>query len=956
AVQKEFHARNAELPENRRMVFRIGINLGDVIQEGDRIYGDGVNIAARLESLADPGGICVSKTAFDQIETKLPLGYEYLGEQTVKNIAKPVGAYRVLMEPRVTVAGEREEAKLVPLWRRKSILAGAVAVLVLVVAALIWDFYFRPPPIEPASLEKMAYPLPDKPSIAVLPFENLSGDPEQEYIANGITENIITGLSQIPDMFVIARNSVFTYKGKPVKIKQVSEELGVRYVLEGSVQRSGDRLRLTGQLIDAIKGHHLWAERYDRELKDLFALQDEVTLKILAAMQVKLTVGESPMLYGTDNFEAWGHFVRGFSLLNRGTKEDILKARKHFKQATKLDPDYAQAWNNLASTHCLEVVIGVSKSPAVSIKRALQLTQKAAALGGVQAYIHNQMNRIYMLQGQYDKAIAEGERAVILDPNSARSHIFLAMVLHYAGRPEEAIVHAKKAMRLEPYYQAWFLSHLAGPYEMVGRHEEAIAIWEQFLERALKGEFPAIYIHERLALNYARLDRMEEARAQAAEILKIKPDYTVEFYRTTTPYKDHEYLDSLVDLLIKAGLPEHPPLPLPDKPSIAVLPFTNMSEDPKQEYFSDGMTEEIIMGLSKVPELFVIARNSTFVYKGKPVNIQQVSKELGVRYVLEGSVRKAADRVRITAQLIDATTGDHVWSDRYDRDLKDIFALQDEITMKIMTALQVKLTEGQAARLTARGTKNLEAYMKCLEAREHSVRFNKESNALAREKLKEAIALDPNYPAAYRYLGGTHFMDIWLRTTDSPKRSMGEAIKFLKKAISLDPLYGDAHGFLGFFLVYARQYEKAVTEAEKGVALCPSSAGSYGYLGSVLRYVGRSEEAIQAYKKALRLNPFPPTNWIYGLGIAYLFTGQCEQAIEQCLKAVHLEPESVLNHITLTAVYGACGREEDARSQAKELLKVQPEFSVEYFGKRLTYKNDADKELILNGLRKAGLK
>ena len=276
--------------------------------------------------------------------------------------------------------------------------------------------------------------------------------------------------------------------------------------------------------------------------------------------------------------------------------------------------------------------------------------------------------------------------------------------------------------------------------------------------------------------------------------------------------------------------------------------------------------------------------------------------------------------------------------------------------MKIMTALQVKLTEGQTARLTARGTKNLEAYLKCLEGREHLIRLNKESNALAREKLKEAIALDPNYPAAYRLLGATHFIDIWTKATDSPKRSMGEAIKFHKKAISLDPSYGDAHAFLGFLLIYTRQYEKAVAEAEKGVALSPGSAYSYAYLGNVLRCVGRSEEAIHAYKKAFRMNPFPPTNLIYGLGLAYLFTGQCEEAIEQCLKAVHLEPKSVLNHIVLTAVLGACGREEDARSRAKELLKVQPNFTVDYFGKQLANKNDADNDLILDGLRKAGLK
>ncbi len=218
AVQKEFQARNVEMPESRRMEFRIGINLGDVIEEKERIYGDGVNIAARLEGLAKPGGICISKTAFDHIESKLPYGYEYLGDQTVKNIAKPVGAYQVVMEPRVTVVGKPKDEKPAKVGRTP-ILIGAVAVLVLAFAVGIWQFYMRRPTIEPASVEKMAYPLPDKPSIAVLPFENISGDPEQEYIVDGITDSIITGLSQVQEMFVIAWNSVLTYKGKPVKIR-----------------------------------------------------------------------------------------------------------------------------------------------------------------------------------------------------------------------------------------------------------------------------------------------------------------------------------------------------------------------------------------------------------------------------------------------------------------------------------------------------------------------------------------------------------------------------------------------------------------------------------------------------------------------------------------------------------------------------------------------------------------
>jgi len=306
AVQKEFKARNAELPENRKMQFRIGINLGDVIQEGDRIYGDGVNIAARLESIAEPEGICISRTAFDHIESKLPLGYEYLGDQTVKNIVKPVGAYRVMMEPRVTVAGTSEEKRF-GLRRWQWAALAMVAVLVIGAAAVaMWNFYLRPspPPVEVAREKTPGLELPKKPSIAVLPFVNIGGDPEQEYFSDGITEEIIITLSKVPHMFVIARNSVFTYKGKSVKVQQVSEDLGVRYVLKGSVQKSGEWIRVTAQLVDATTGHHLWAERYDRDLKDLFALQDEITVKILTALQMQLTEGEqASKWHNTDNHE-----------------------------------------------------------------------------------------------------------------------------------------------------------------------------------------------------------------------------------------------------------------------------------------------------------------------------------------------------------------------------------------------------------------------------------------------------------------------------------------------------------------------------------------------------------------------------------------------------------------------------------------------------------------------------
>ena len=411
AVQKEFQARNAELPGNRRMEFRIGVNLGDVIEEGERIYGDGVNIAARLEALADPGGICVSKTAFDHIESKLPLGYEYLGEKPVKNIPKPVGAYRVLMEPRVTVAEEIEKKKALPTLRRKTVLFGSVAIIVVAIALAIWNFYFRTPPIEPASKEKMAFPLPDKPSVAVLPFANIGGDPKEEYFSDGLTDEIITALSKVPHLFVIARNSTFRYKDKPVKVQKVAEELGVRYVLEGSVRKAEERVRITVQLIDALKGHHVWAERYDRLVKDIFVVQDEITMEILKALQVKLTTGDKASLVGkgTNNLEAYQKCLKAVEEFQRFSKEGNILARQLSKEAIALDPDYPSPYRVLGWTHFTDATYGWSNSRRESFKKAVELAHKTLELDDTQAAAHSLLGMIYLFQRQYERAIAEGD-------------------------------------------------------------------------------------------------------------------------------------------------------------------------------------------------------------------------------------------------------------------------------------------------------------------------------------------------------------------------------------------------------------------------------------------------------------------------------------------------------------------------------------------------------------------
>jgi TolB-like protein/cytochrome c-type biogenesis protein CcmH/NrfG len=381
-----------------------------------------------------------------------------------------------------------------------------------------------------------------------------------------------------------------------------------------------------------------------------------------------------------------------------------------------------------------------------------------------------------------------------------------------------------------------------------------------------------------------------------------------------------------------------------------------MSGDPEQEYFSDGITEEIITALSKTPTVFVIARTSSFKYKGKEIDVRTVGRELGVHYVLEGSVRKSEDRLRVTAQLVDAKSGNHIWAERYDRDLKDIFAIQDEITMKIITELRVKLTSGEQARLVAKGTNNLEAYLKLLQALDYFFRLNREDNIRARQMAEEAIASDPGFVRAYEILAHTHFMDFWLRTSKSPKQSLALASKLAQKALSMDASSSGAHNVLAVLYLLKRQHERAIAESEQALALVPNSADYHTQLGRILCYSGMAEKAIPLLKKALRLNPIPKGWHLYTLGFAYNLTGQYEEAIEASRKAVEIEPKNIWSRLVLTQAYSFSGREEEASAEAKEIVKMDPKFSVDYFAKIVPFKNQADKESQMEALRKAGLK
>jgi adenylate cyclase len=533
-IQRKLKTRNAELPENRRLEFRIGINLGDVVEEADRIYGDGVNIAARIEGLAEPGEICISRTAYDQVKHKLNLGFEYLGEHSVKNIAEPAWVYRILMEPEAAGKVIGEKKPKLKQWRLAAI-ATVVAAVLVAGGLAIRHYYFRPSAVEPASVERMAFPLPAKPSVAVLPFNNLSGDPKQDYFSDGITNDIITALSKFGSLFVIASNSVFIYKGKPVKVQDVSRNLGVRYILEGSVQRASARVRVNTQLIDATTGHHLWAERYDRNLKDLFTVQDEIVQAIVATLSVKLTRLEQKRAFAkpTSNLEAYDYVLRGGEYQSRTTRSANFEARQMFQKAIELDSHYDSAYVGLGKTYRNACLHGWAELPGQAMQRAHDLAQRALSLNESNAAAHALLGEVYSYWGQYHLATRELERAIELNPNDWNGYVYRGRVMLWSSRTDEAIHSLETALRFNPNMNASGLMPLGLAFYLKKRYGDSI----RTLERGLGREPNNVWSHIVLAAAYSQAGRSEDAARAVATVLRLHPFFEVDAFGTKAGLK-----------------------------------------------------------------------------------------------------------------------------------------------------------------------------------------------------------------------------------------------------------------------------------------------------------------------------------------------------------------------------------------------------------------------------------
>lgn len=512
-IQQELNAKNAELSENQKMEFRIGINLGDIIVERETIHGNGVNIAARMEGLAEDGGICLTGTVFDSIEHNVGFECEYLGEHIVKNIDKPIRVYKVILEPGIGEAGG-----------------------------------------SPKGGGKRVQQPADR-SIAVLPFVNMSDDPKQEIFCDGLTEGIIATLSKSPNLFVIARNSSFTYKGKSVIVQQVGRELGVRFVLEGSVQKSGGRVRITAQLVDTSNGNHMWAERYDREMTEVFALQDEIAIHLMEAMQWKLSFGapaREALGKGTRNIDAYFKLVEGQRYLVRGDPEGYIQAEKFIEKAISLDPTYATPYIFLGVLLTLKVKLGMSRSPVHALKRASEMAERALELDRSHPSLYILLGLLELVNRRYDLALASYEKAFIIDRNNIISIYNQGECLIFMGKPEESISVFEKILPIDPLSSGFAYLGLGHAFMVMEAYGEAICQ----LNRAIEAFPKRLVARVRIAACCAAEEEVERTAMAKAKVLDLYPAFSTKMHMQAMPYRDDAFKKRMTANLLKAGLPE----------------------------------------------------------------------------------------------------------------------------------------------------------------------------------------------------------------------------------------------------------------------------------------------------------------------------------------------------------------------------------------------------------------
>jgi adenylate cyclase len=556
-IQREFAERNAELSEGRKMKFRIGVNLGDVVEENGRIYGDGINIAARMEGLATAGGICISGSVYDSVESRVGLEYEYMGEQEVKNIDKPVRAYNVLMQPKVTTTAELDGSPKPRTARNRKIAFVCTVALLVVIGVAVWQFtlYKAQPPANKVDLRKAVFPLADKPSVAVLPFENMTGDSQQQYFCDGMTEQIITGLSQGPYIYVTARTSSFAFRGKSMTAQQIADELGVRYLLEGSVQRDAEQVRVNVQLIDGGNGNHIWAERYERKYEDLFALQDEIAMGIMSFLNIKITgYAAGSLKYSRpSSLQSYEYYLKGLYYHLGRRPQDVRPARQAFEEAINLDPNFAAAHKWLGMVYLDEINFRMTKSPKKIIERAEQEAQKALAIDPDNPP-YGLWSHISRFKKDFDNAILYGEKSVKQAPNNSGRYFMLGLaLLTEAERFEEAVLTWETALQLAPFRPVNYVAFLAWSFVGNKQYDKAILLFKEVIERSPKSRY-AFFSYLGLTAAYELNGSHEKARAAVNNIMQINPKFSLAIEEKRSVFREGVFKKTIYDAFRSAGL------------------------------------------------------------------------------------------------------------------------------------------------------------------------------------------------------------------------------------------------------------------------------------------------------------------------------------------------------------------------------------------------------------------
>jgi len=560
AVQMKLKKKNENLSDSRKMHFRIGINIGDIVHENNRIYGDGVNIAARIESLADSGGISISRNIYNHIKKKLDFEYEYLGEHSVKNISDPVRVYKVLMNPKD--AGKRIKEVSVPPAKmsqlKKRLLRVAVSIILILSAVftgIYWKYIYLPAPADIDPEDKMEFNLPEGPSIAVLPFVNMSKDPEQEYFCDGLTENLISALAQVPRALVISRNSTFAYKDKLIDARQIGQELGARYLIEGSIQKTTNRFRIVVQLIDTDTGLHIWSERYDREFQDIFDLQDEITLKILKTFGVKIYTdikNYSGFLQGISDIQSIITLAKLGEYLGKPTKERYAWALESAEKIIDSNPEYRHRYDMLAGVYLISAINGCCESYAICLFKGSEAVKKSLSLDEDNFAAHIHLGSLFAMKKKHDNAILEYKKAIELNPNSADAYSAIGWVLNLSDKPAESLEYLNKGLRLNPVSSVIWLSSLGGTYRLLGQHEKAIELYKKCIER--EPNFWGSY--GSLAVTYSLSGQEKKAKTAVRQLLDLFPGYSIRYFKKTSLYKNQDRVDLIIKALRNAGLPE----------------------------------------------------------------------------------------------------------------------------------------------------------------------------------------------------------------------------------------------------------------------------------------------------------------------------------------------------------------------------------------------------------------